>query len=175
MLQGAWRKAERAEWKTEREDEEVLGEIAGWLQENCGSFAFETLLQMFYFLRLRTFKETDSVALLSWFFFRVGKSSCPDVCLLPRESKSATWTAPPLKMRCMSTSLALRTQTDLLYSRLILDLSKVILSFDQASAFMGVSLFVWKTKNVKMQNRWIKFIFCKNVSKRWVGNVCIYC
>lgn len=44
MSQGAWKKAERAARETEGEDEEVHGEIPGWLQENSKSFTQKVLL-----------------------------------------------------------------------------------------------------------------------------------
>lgn len=58
----------------------------------------------------KTIKQTEEQCLnCSPFSFRVGESSCPDACLLPRKRESAMWTTPLLKMRSMPTSSPLRT------------------------------------------------------------------
>lgn len=75
MLQGAWRQAERAERKTERKDEEVLGEIAGWLQENRGSFSINTILQ-FSFSDLQLLKKLIQLHTFG-IFFQSGKKLMP--------------------------------------------------------------------------------------------------
>lgn len=75
MLQGAWRQAERAERKTERKDEEVLGEIAGWLQENRGSFSIDTILQ-FSFSDLQLLKKVIQLHTFG-ILFQKGKKLMP--------------------------------------------------------------------------------------------------